>query len=166
MKLHKLLLGAAVIGSSIAAMPHIAKATTTSGTANVLLRAAITLVEDTVLDFGEVTPNPSGDVITISSAGATSAVSGSTFAGSPTAGAWTATGSPLTAATISFSSGDVLSGTGTDMALGTYTHDGGASPAFDGSGDLSFNVGASLTIATAQTAGSYTGSYSVTVDYQ
>ncbi len=166
MKLNKLLLGAAVIGLSIAAAPQIAKATTTAGTANAVLRAAITLTETTQLDFGEVTPSPAGDVITIDSAGVTSAVSGSTFAGSPAAGVWASTGTPLTAATISFSSGDLLTGPGTDMALGTFTHSAGGSPAFDGGGALNFNVGASFTIAAAQTAGTYAGAYSVTVDYQ
>ena len=59
-----------------------------------------------------------------------------------------------------------MTGPGTAMALGNFTHDAGGSPAFDGSGDLSFNVGADLTVNASQAAGEYSGSYSVTVDYQ
>jgi hypothetical protein len=52
------------------------------------------------------------------------------------------------------------------MNLGTFTHDAGGSPAFDVSGDLAFDVGANLTVNATQTAGSYSGTYTVTVDYQ
>jgi hypothetical protein len=166
MKLKKLLLGAALIGTTMSAGAHLAHATDATGTATALVRAAITLVEDTGMDFGEITPNPAGDLITLTPAGGVSAVSGSLLNGTAAAGGFTSTGTALSAVTISFSTGDVLSGPGTDMALGTFTTDAGGSPAFDGAGDLNFDVGAQLTVGAAQAAGTYNGTYTISVNYQ
>ncbi|MHC4984433.1 MAG: DUF4402 domain-containing protein [Planctomycetota bacterium] len=47
----------------------------------------------------------------------------------------------------------------------TLTHDAGGAPALDGTGNDSFNVGATLNVGAAQAAGSYTGTFSVTADY-
>jgi hypothetical protein len=168
MKFNKLLLAGALIGGTFVGFSQSAQATDATGTATAIIRAAITLVEDQGMDFGLITPNPAGDTITITPAGVVSAVSGSDLAGSPTAGGFTATGTALSAVTISFSTGDVLAdgGAGVDITLGTFTHDAGGSPAFDGAGDLNFDVGAQLTIGAAQVAGTYNGTYTATVDYQ
>lgn len=123
------------------------------------------IVEDTAMDFATIIIDITGDTITLTPAGSISANNLSFFSGSPSAAQFSVTGDASTAATISFSSGDTLSGPGASMALGTFTHDAGGSPAFDGSGDLSFNVGASLTINASQASGSYSGVYTVTVDY-
>jgi hypothetical protein len=167
MKLNKiLLLGALIGGTTLVGVSNNAKATDATGTATAVIRAAITLTEDSGMDFGEITPNPAGDVITLSNAGTATAASGSDLAGTTAASAFSSTGDALSAVSISFSTGDTLTGPGTAMALDTFTHDAGGSPAFDGSGDLSFNVGAELTINAAQTAGTYNGTYTATVDYQ
>jgi hypothetical protein len=163
--LKKLLMGAAVIGVSYAAGTQIANATNATGTATAVIRAAITLVEDTGMNFGQITPNPAGDVITLTAAGTATAVAGSVVAGTQTAGGFTATGTALSLASISFSTGNTLTGPGTAMPLGTFVHNAGGSPAFDGAGDLDFDVGAQLTIAAAQAAGTYNGTYTVTVNY-
>lgn len=166
MKLGKLLLGGAVAAFGATALSQYAQATDATGNASAVIRAAITLIEDTAMDFGEITPNPAGDVITLTAAGGISAASGSDLNGTPSAGGFTATGTGLTAVTISFSSGDVLTGPGTDIPLGSLNHDAGGSPAFDAGGDLNFDVGGQLTIGASQTAGTYNGTYTVTVDYQ
>lgn len=157
---------AALVGGSVVGFSQIVKATTTAGTANVLLRAAITLVESTQLDFGTIEADVAGDTLTIDTTGNVTATGASVSSGTPASGAWTSTGDALAAVTISFSAGDTLTGPGTAMALDTFTHDAGGTPAFDGTGNLAFNVGANLTIGAAQTAGTYSGSYDVTVDYQ
>jgi hypothetical protein len=166
MKLSKLLLGAALVGTMMSAGAHVAYAEDETGTATALVRAAITLTEDTGMDFGEITPNPAGDLITLTAAGGISAVSGSVLTGTAAAGGFTSTGTALSAVTIGFSTGDVLTGAGVDMPLGTFTTDAGGSPAFDGAGDLNFDVGAQLTVGAAQAAGTYNGTYTVSVNYQ
>ncbi len=166
MKLNKLLLMGAMVGGSIVGYSQYAQAATTAGTANAVIRAVIALTESTAMDFGDIAADVAGDIITISTVGVVSATGTSIGTGSPAAGAWAATGDASTSVTISFSAGDLLSGPGTDMALGTFLHDAGGSPAFDVGGNLAFNVGADLIVGAAQTAGTYSGAYSVTVDYQ
>lgn len=161
----KLLLAGAVLGVSFSAQTQIAHAVDATGNASALIRSAITLVEDTAMDFGTITPDPTGDVLTIDTADTVSAVSASDLAGTPASGAFSATGDALSAVTIAFSTGDTLTGPGAAMALDSFTTDAGGSPAFDGAGDLTFNVGADLTVGAAQAAGLYNGTYTVSVNY-
>ena len=142
-----------------------AKAADATGNASATIQSPISVSETTAMDFATIVADATGDTITLTPVGGISAANTSTFSGSPAAGAFSATGDASTAVTISFSSGDVLSGPGTDMALGTFAHDAGGSPAFNGSGNLTFNVGAALTVNASQTAGAYSGTYTVTVDY-
>lgn len=157
------LIGMTALGVSAGAMQ--AHATNVTGNASATIQTPIVLSEDTAMDFATIVADAAGDTVTLDSAGSISATGTSTFSGTPAAGAFSATGTPNSAVTISFSSGDVLSGPGTDMGLGNFTNDAGGSPAFDGSGNLAFNVGADLTVNASQTAGSYSGTYTLTVDY-
>lgn len=165
MKLTKYLAMGTIIGGSLVALTNNADATDATGNASAIIQAAITLSEDTAMDFATITADPAGDTVSLTTAAAISSTGTSTFSGTPAAGAFSGTGTASTAVTISFSSGDVLTGPGTDMALGNFSHDAGGSPAFDGTGNLSFNVGADLTVNATQAAGTYNGTYTVTVDY-
>ena len=102
--------------------------------------------------------------VTIDSAGSVSGPAGYTFSGSPAAGTFTASGDASTAVTISFTNGS-LTGPGAAMTLDNFTHDAGGSPTTDGSGDLTFNVGADLGVNGSQVSGAYSGTYTVTVNY-
>ncbi len=143
-----------------------AQAADVTGNASATIQQAIALTEDTAMDFATIVADPTGDTVTLTAAGAVSSTGASTFTGTPAAGAFSATGTPSAAVTISFSAGDTLTGPGAAMGLGTFTTDAGGSPAFDGSGDLSFNVGANLTVNAGQVGGAYAGTYTLTVDYQ
>lgn len=159
-----LLAGIAVI-SAIAFTTTQAHATDATGNASAEIQNPIVISEDTAMDFATIVADPTGDTITLSTAGAVSAANASTFSGTPAAGAFSLTGTPSASVAISFSSGDVLSGPGADMSLDSFATDAGGSPAFDGSGNLSFNVGADLGVNASQVGGSYAGTYTVTVDY-
>lgn len=128
--------------------------------------AAITLQERRDMRFATVAADPAGDVITIDANGNISAVNASLLSGRAREGQFRARGDRNTAVTISFSSGDVLSGPGTNMSLGSFTHNAGATPMIGNNKQLNFNVGASLTINPIQLGGDYSGTYSVFVDYQ
>lgn len=121
--------------------------------------------EDAAMGFGSVVVDPYGDVITLTSGGGISAQNGSMFIGGASAAAFSAQGDANTAVTISFSSGDSLSGAGSAMAVGSFTHDAGMTPAFDSGGNISFHVGAALTVNSAQATGGYSGSYTVFLEY-
>lgn len=158
------LLGLTVL--STVAVSSDAFATNATGNASATIVAAITVSETTAMNFANIAPDAAGDTVTLTAAGAISAVDADTsLFGTPAAGVFDATGLASTAVTISFSSGDTLTGPGTAMPIGSFTHNAGGSPAFSGLGALSFNVGAALTVGAAQTVGAYTGTYTVTVDY-
>lgn len=160
---NKLLAGIAVVAAlTFSTQAH---ATDATGNASAEIQNPIVISEDNAMDFATIVADPTGDTITLSTAGAVSAANASTFSGTAAAGAFSVTGTPSAAVNISFSSGDVLSGPGADMALGSFTNDAGGAPAFDGTGNLSFNVGADLSVNASQVGGSYAGTYTVTVDY-
>ncbi|MCB1782814.1 MAG: DUF4402 domain-containing protein [Alphaproteobacteria bacterium] len=158
------LLGIAAASMSVGAQA--AHAASQTGNASAVIQNPIVITEDTAMDFATIIADQAGDTVTLTAAGSISASGSSTFSGSPAAGAFSVTGTPSAAVTLSFSTGDTLTGPGTAMPLGNFTNDAGGSPAFDGSGNLAFNVGADLTVNATQTAGSYSGTYTVTVDYQ
>ncbi len=143
-----------------------AQAADVTGNASATIQQAIALSEDTAMNFATIVADPTGDVVTLTAAGGVTGTGASTFTGTPDAGAFSATGTPSAAVTVSFSSGDTLTGPGAAMGLGTFTTDAGGSPAFDGSGNLAFNVGANLTVNAGQVGGAYAGTYTLTVDYQ
>ncbi len=141
-----------------------AMATDQTGNASAQIQTAITITEDTAMDFGIVAVDTSSGTVQISTAGAVSGPAAYSFSGSPAAGTFTASGDASTAVTISFTSGS-LTGPGTAMTLDSLVHDAGGTPTTDGSGDLTFNVGADLSVNATQATGSYTGTYTVTVNY-
>jgi len=151
-------------GLGVAASASGAFATDLTGNADAQIQQAISIVEDTTMDFGTIAVDGSGGTVTITSAAAVSGPAGYTFSGAPAAGAFTASGDATTAVTISFTAGS-LTGPGTAMTLNNFTHDAGGSPTTDGTGDLTFNVGADLVTNAVQTSGAYSGTYTVTVNY-
>jgi len=157
------LLGVASVG--VIAVATQAQAEDITGNASAEIQQAIVLTEDTAMDFATVLADPAGDTVTLDTSNGVTSSGASTFSGTAASGAFSATGTPNAAVTISFSSGDTLTGPGAAMGLGTFTTDAGGTPAFDASGDLSFNVGANLTVNAGQAGGAYTGTYTLTVDY-
>lgn len=123
------------------------------------------LTEDAPMGFGTIVIDPAGDVITLTAGGSISAQNMSICSGMSSAAQFSADGDASTAVSISFSSGDSLTGAGTAMPIGGFTHNAGVTPSFNGAGHISFNVGANLTINASQLNGSYSGVYTVYVDY-
>ena len=163
MKLNKLLLTTTLIATAL--IGGHANAVDQTGNASATIVQGLAVNETTAMDFSSIVPDAAGDTITMDTAGARSATGSSTFQGTGQAGVFGITGNPSSAITISFSTGDVLSGPGADMSLSNFAHDAGGSPALDGSGALTLNVGADLGINAAQTAGAYSGTYTISVDY-
>lgn len=164
MKYFNKFVAAGIAGLGVAATASSAFATDQTGNASAQIQQAISITEDTAMDFGTVAVDGSGGTVTISAAGAVSGPGGYSFSGSPAAGTFTASGDASTAVTISFTDGS-LTGPGTAMTLNNFTHDAGGTPTTDGTGDLTFNVGADLVVNAAQASGAYSGTYTVTVNY-
>ncbi len=51
------------------------------------------------------------------------------------------------------------------MTIDTYTDDAGGTPQLSGSGSDTFNVGATLNVGASQAAGTNSGTFAVTVNY-
>ncbi len=155
---------AGVVGAAVSVSASSAFAADETGNAAAQIQQAISIVENTPMDFGNVAVDGSGGTVTISTAGAVTGPAGYAFSGSPAAGNFTASGDVSTAVTISFTAG-TLTGAGTAMAINNFTNDAGGTPTTDGAGDLAFNVGADLVVNAAQASGAYAGTYTVTVNY-
>lgn len=163
MTLKKLLFTATITATAFASM-H-ANAADETGNASAEIIQAITVTENTPMDFSQIIPDAGGDTVSLAVDGSRSATGSSTFLGSGQQGIFDITGAASQAVTVSFSSGDVLSGPGTDMALNNFVHDAGGSPALDGTGNLQLAVGADLGVNASQTAGAYSGTYTISVNY-
>ena len=160
----KILLGTVGV---LSVLSYSAFAANQTGNASATISTLIAVTEDTQMAFGNVSVDSAGGTVTLTSAGGISADNANyVFSGTPAGAAFSATGDASAPVTISFSTGDTLTGPGTAMALQNFTNDAGGSPAFDGTGNLAFNVGADLVVNASQTAGSYSGTYTITVDYQ
>ncbi|MGF1593488.1 MAG: DUF4402 domain-containing protein [Kiloniellaceae bacterium] len=155
---------ATAAGLGMVAASSAAFAEDETGNASAEIQQAISITEDTAMDFGTIAVDGSGGTVTIDSTGDVTGPAGYTFTGSPAAGTFTASGDASTAVTIGFTAGS-LTGPGAAMTLNNFTHDAGGTPALDGTGDLTFNVGADLVVNAAQVSGSYSGTYTVTVNY-
>ena len=158
-----LALAAATVAVGLAS--NEAMATSQTGTAKAAIVQAIVLNQQTNLDFGFVVPPAGAADVTLTTANAISGP-GFTFLGGNTAGKWTAQGTAGQPAVITFSASDTLTSPGgATMTVDGYNHDAGASPVFGVGNSLTFSVGATLHVGASQAAGSYSGTYTVTVNY-
>ncbi len=135
-----------------------------TGTGNAVIAVPIGISATNDMEFGSVIASAAAGTVVISTANARSVTGGVTeLGGLEEAATFAVSGEPSASYTISFSSGDTLTGTGTPMAIGSFTNT--STGVLDGSGDEAVSVGATLSVAASQTAGAYTGSFTVTVDY-
>lgn len=138
-----------------------------TGAASASISRLVTVNEDAPLSFGVIATNSKQCTVTLSPAGDVACPSQPfQFSGSVAPATFTVGGNSATPVTISFSTGDSLTGPGSTMTLDNFQHDAGASPVLDGVGSLVFNVGADLRVKNNQASGLYTGNFTVSVNYQ
>lgn len=124
---------------------------------------AISFVENSGLNFGKV-DNAAGTVIITPAGG----VSGKTqiSGGSAVAGKLTVSGEAGEAYSLTVSETATLTApTSETMDVTAINHDAAALPVLGENGDDIVNIGGTLTVGANQTAGTYTGTISVTVSY-
>jgi len=158
------LAGVAVASMFASAAQAQASATASTG-ASVTIAAPIAITKTADLSFGTVVPSATAGTVAVSTAGTRSVGGGvSELGGTVAAAAYSVTGYTNSAYTITLPSSVSLTGPGTAMTAGTFVHSAGVSPALSG-GTGSFTVGATLNVGANQAAGSYTGTFDVTVAY-
>jgi len=131
-----------------------------------ILPIPITITQQAEMFFDEVAGDPSGGTIRLNHNGTLQNISGNSYfhGGGQKAGTFLISGSPNSSVSISFIAGS-LSGPGTAISISNFSHDAGASPILGTTGNLSLDVGADLTINPNQTVGSYSGKYTIQINY-
>ena len=97
-------------------------------------------------------------------AGARYSVNVDLLGGFPAAAAFDVTGEGASTYSITLPSSATLSSGANTMTVDTFNHDAGATPTLSGGSDT-FNVGATLNVGATQASGTYSGTFSVTVNY-
>ncbi len=128
------------------------------------LGAPISISNTTSLEFGRLVPTGTAGTVTVTPAGARSAINVDLLGGTVGAAGFSVTGEGSQAYAITLPSSATLTSGGNTMTVDTFAHDAGGSPALS-SGSDSFNVGATLQVGGSQAAGAYSGTYAVTVNY-
>jgi hypothetical protein len=157
------LAGSAVLVTSFGATSANAASATANATANIV--QAITIAENTVLNFGTIVPSASAATVAVDTGSVRTCGGGLTCSGTAASGAFTATGTANQAVSISVGGATTLTGAGSPMALGSLTLSN-ATATLSGGGTTSFTVGGTLTVGASQAAGVYNGTYTVNVNYQ
>jgi hypothetical protein len=155
-----------VLGAVMAAALYAGQAraaNSVSAGASVEIAAPISITQTTALAFGNIGPSVDAGTVTISLAGAQSVTGGVTaLGGTVAAGAFSVTGASGATYSVTVPGTVSLTGPGTAMTA-TLTNDGGGSLT---GGTDTFNIGGTLSIGASQAAGSYSGTYTVSVNYQ
>lgn len=135
------------------------------GTANSTVVAPIAISAGTAMEFGTIAPTGSAGTVALAANDATTATNVDELSGTPAAGVFTVSGGALATYSITLP-GSAVTLTGTPsgtMTIDNFVSDAGS--ALDGSGSATINVGATLNVGASQTAGTYTGTYTVSVNY-
>lgn len=147
-----------------------ASAATATGNATARIVDALQITEDTVLNFGTIVPGAASGNVVITAAGAKACDPAlSCISGTHAAGAFTVTGLGGQGVNVSVSAPTSLddAGAGVAMPLSALTTNTGSITLSAGAtGSASFTVGGTLTVGANQLAGTYTGTYTVTANYQ
>jgi hypothetical protein len=169
MKATPLLKFAAVLmaGTGLAALSASqAWAASATSNADAVVIAPIGISNTTGLNFGRVAPTGvAGTVVVDTADGRTSTNVDLVSGGTVTSADFAITGEASEGYSITLPASATITSGANNMTVDTFTHSAGGSPALDGTGNHSFSVGATLNVGAAQAVGTYTGTFSVTVNY-
>ncbi len=160
-------------GVSLAALalvalgPSHARADTATATASAEVAQAIQVAVNTNMDFGRLAPTGTAGTVDLATDGSRTATNVDLLGGGTVSAAvFDVTGAANEAYSITLPASTTLAdGAGNSMSVDTFAHDAGSSPSLNGAGSDQFNVGATLHVGANQTAGTYTGTFDVTVSY-
>lgn len=157
----KLLGVAGVVVAGIAAPAH---AETAQGDATVKILSAITVTKAADLNFGNVVSSNAAATVSVGEDGTRTCGTGLNCYGTTTAGAFSVAGAAGETVSVGIDTPTIQLSNGTQsmaVALSTSTS---ALTLTGGVG--SFNVAGTLSVGANQAAGTYTGQYNVSVNYQ
>lgn len=142
---------------------------TGTGTANARIITAISITPGTALNFGDVVPSAAAGTVTVDSAGVRTSAGGASLGNATgvAAGAFTVGGQANATYAITLPANGVVTVTSgaNSMAVNNFTSNPAATGNLGAGGSQALAVGATLSVGINQAAGSYTGTYQVTVAY-
>jgi hypothetical protein len=157
------LAGTAVLAITLGATSAQAASDTAEARARVL--RALTLTNNTALEFGAVVAAAGGGTVQISAAGARTCGGSLTCSGTVSAAAFDITGGTSGEVVTINADPSVNLISGANSMTATLV-ESAATATLDGTGAASFTVGGTLTVAANQAEGVYLGTFNVTADYQ
>lgn len=143
-------------------------ATSATGTATAEVLSTLTVTNTSALQFGQIAAN-NGGTVSVNANGSASASGSIVSTGTRAPATFAVTGSPNASVIVTLPSGPInltRSGGSETMAVSAFNTDPSGGFQLDSSGAGNFAVGGTLTIAANQVPGSYSGSFSVSVEYQ
>ncbi len=157
--------GAVALVGVAAFTPSSAQAASATANATVDIVAAIAITKTVDLDFGSVVPAAGADTVIISSAGARTCGATLTCTDTVAAASFDVTGGANLAYTVTLPASASITGPGPAMTVDTFTDSISSAGTLSAGGAQTFTVGATLNVGASQVAGAYTGTFSVSVDY-
>ena len=165
---NKLIIAAGAAALTAGMYTSAASAASISANASANVIAPLTVAETNGgMNFGDVAVGTGGGTVVLDTTGGRS-VTGDAEAvagGTVRAGAYSVTGSGTKAYSITLPASATITDGTNNMTVNGFNHDAGASPALTAGADT-FNVGATLNINGSQAANAYSGTYTLTVNYQ
>lgn len=154
---------AAFISTSAAAAPGDTATAQGAATAEVVAPITLTHVNGAALNFGTFTTGDAGGTVIVDQAGVGTATGEVTLLGGSVeaADAFTVSGDANRTFTVAAAGGSVSNGADTM----NFTTSAASSGTLNASGTAAFSVSGTLSIAGGESAGTYSGSYNVTVAY-
>jgi len=170
---NKFLLAASVaIATTSIYSTSLTAATVSTAGAQAVVLAPLTLAETVALDFATVAGvTGATSTVQILPAGGVNVTGGAISSGSPVPATFTVTGDATATFTVSLPASTLLStgGAEPDITVDAFTDSYGGTngtPSTTGvAADSTFTVGATLNLADGQPSGTYTGTYSISVNY-
>lgn len=156
----------AVLGAAVAAMAmsaSAAHAATATGTATAQILRQITLTNTSPLEFATIVSGATASTVTVSTAGARDCGNGLTCLGTSTAANFNIEGTNGAVVVVGGDSSVTLNAGGSTM---TAALNYSAPTVTLGASGGSFQVGGVLNVGSNQAAGAYTGTFTVTANYQ
>jgi hypothetical protein len=156
----------ALVVTAAGIMTGSAQAATGTANASAVILTPISITKNTDLSFGDVYPDSAASgTVTVDAAGARTTGGAATLGATPGAAAqFTVSGQASAAYTITLPAAAVTLTSGANsMTIDTFATDGTGN--LDGTGNEVINVGATLNVSAGQAAGTYSGTFDVTVNY-
>ena len=139
----------------------------TSAGATVSIVTAISITNTADLNFGQVVAGGTSGTVAMSPVGFRSSGGGSTLgsSGNSSAASFNVSGDPNASFSITLPGSAVLTNGSDNMTINNFTSNPSGNGTLSEVGGQTLNVGATLQVGAAQPAGTYNGSFNVTVAY-